>query len=56
MIKSTTKNGVTLRVFSPPGRAAHGKFALDCGVRALDFYDEFFQVFECGFSHRYGLN
>lgn len=36
--------GVALRVFCPPGRAAQGAFALDAGVRALDFYDDFFQV------------
>ncbi|RYY87618.1 hypothetical protein EON63_03825 [archaeon] len=36
--------GVTLRVFSPPGRAEQGRFALDVGVRSLDFYDDFFKV------------
>ena len=43
-LAGTTKGGVTLRVFSPPGRAAQCAFALDAGVRALDFYDDFFQV------------
>jgi aminopeptidase N len=43
-VQAVTKNGVSLRVFSPPGRGEHGRFALDCGVRALDFFDEFFQV------------
>ena len=36
--------GVALRVFCPPGRANQGTFALDAGVRALDFYDDFFKV------------
>eukprot|EP00602_Paraphysomonas_sp_CaronLab_P000533 CAMPEP_0185021724 /NCGR_PEP_ID=MMETSP1103-20130426/4412_1 /TAXON_ID=36769 /ORGANISM="Paraphysomonas bandaiensis, Strain Caron Lab Isolate" /LENGTH=825 /DNA_ID=CAMNT_0027553425 /DNA_START=132 /DNA_END=2609 /DNA_ORIENTATION=+ len=43
-VQGKTKNGVTIRVFSPPGRAQHGMFALDTGKRALDFYDDFFQV------------
>jgi puromycin-sensitive aminopeptidase len=43
-VQGVTKNGIQLRVFSPPGRASQGKFALDCGLRALDYYDEFFQV------------
>ena len=43
-VQGVTKNGVTLRVFSPPGRAEQGVFALDAGIHALDFYDEFFQV------------
>ena len=36
--------GVALRVYCPPGRAKQGTFALDAGVRALDFYDSFFEV------------
>jgi aminopeptidase N len=43
-VAGTTQHGVQLRVFSPPGRAAQGEFALDVGIRALDFFDEFFQV------------
>ena len=43
-VQAVTKHGVQLRVFSPPGRSAQGQFALDAGVRALDFYDDFFQV------------
>jgi aminopeptidase N len=43
-VAGVTKGGVALRVFSPPGRAAQGAFALDAGIRALDFYDDFFKV------------
>lgn len=43
-VAATTKGGVTIRVFAPPGRAEEGKFALDVGVRSLDFFDEFFKV------------
>ena len=44
MIRAVSKNNVEIRIFSPPGRAEQGRFALDCGVRALDFYDDFFGV------------
>ena len=44
MVGATTKHGVAIRIFSPPGRAEHGRFALDAGCRALDFYDELFGV------------
>lgn len=43
-VQGVTKGGVMLRVFSPPGRGPQGKFALDVGIRSLDFYDEYFQV------------
>ncbi len=43
-VQAVTKNGVSLRVYSPPGRAEQGRFALDAGVRALDFFDDFFKV------------
>lgn len=43
-VQGTTKGGVAIRVFSPPGRAEQGLFALDVGIRALDFFDSFFQV------------
>lgn len=43
-IQGITKHGVTIRIFTPPGRAEEGKFALDTGIRALDFYDDFFKV------------
>jgi len=43
-VQGVTKGGVMLRVFSPPGRGPQGKFALDVGIRSLDFYDEYFKV------------
>jgi puromycin-sensitive aminopeptidase len=43
-VQGVTKGGVQLRVFSPPGRAEQGKFALDVGIRSLDFFDDFFKV------------
>jgi len=43
-IHGQSASGVTIRVFSPPGRAQEGKFALDVAKRALDFYNNFFQL------------
>ena len=41
-LSGTTSNGVSISIYSPPGRAHQGKFALDIGKRCLDFYDSFF--------------
>jgi aminopeptidase N len=43
-VQGTTKGGVVLRVLAPPGRGPQGQFALDVGIRSLDFYDQFFKV------------
>lgn len=43
-VEGTTKSGVAIRVYCPPGRSPQCTFALDAGVRALEFYDDFFQV------------
>jgi puromycin-sensitive aminopeptidase len=31
-----------VQVYTPPGRSAHGTFALDAAVRVLDAFDNFF--------------
>jgi len=43
-VQGVTKGGVMIRVLSPPGRGPQGQFALDVGIRSLDFYDDFFKV------------
>jgi aminopeptidase N len=43
-VQGTTKSGVSIRVITPPGRGMQGKFALDVGIRSLEFYDDFFKV------------
>jgi len=43
-VQGVSKGGVMLRVFSPPGRGIQGQFALDVGIRSLDFYDQYFNV------------
>eukprot|EP00668_Euglena_longa_P003364 GGOE01003939.1.p1 GENE.GGOE01003939.1~~GGOE01003939.1.p1 ORF type:complete len:881 (+),score=297.17 GGOE01003939.1:348-2645(+) len=37
-----TRDGVLLRVFSVPGKRAACAYALECGVRALEFYNDVF--------------
>jgi puromycin-sensitive aminopeptidase len=43
-VQAFTKSGVSMRIFAPPGRADQCQFALDCGIRCLEYYDEFFQI------------
>ena len=43
-VSGKTKNDVVVRVLSPPGRALQGKFALNIGIKCIDFYNEYFQV------------
>ncbi len=43
-IESKTNNGVLVRVFTTPGKKHQAKFALDCAVKTLEFYDEYFDI------------
>jgi puromycin-sensitive aminopeptidase len=43
-LEGETKRGVKVRVFTTPGKKKQGKFALDCGVRALDFFESYFGI------------
>jgi puromycin-sensitive aminopeptidase len=43
-LQAQTKNGVLVKVHTPPGKVDSGQFALDCAVKALDAYDDFFGV------------
>jgi aminopeptidase N len=43
-VQQLTTGGVLVKVYTPPGKAGTGQFALDCAVRCLDHYDAFFQV------------
>ena len=47
IVQGVTKGGVMIRVMAPPGRGPQGQFALDVGIRSLDFYDAFFKVWLC---------
>mmetsp|Transcript_86918 Transcript_86918/g.190909 ORF Transcript_86918/g.190909 Transcript_86918/m.190909 type:complete len:893 (-) Transcript_86918:215-2893(-) len=41
-IQDQTKNGVLVRVYTPPNRTSDGEFALATATKCLDLYDEFF--------------
>lgn len=41
-VQAQTKNGVLVKVYTPPGKSTSGTFALDCATQCLDLYDEFF--------------
>ena len=43
-VQSTTKHGVVIRCFSTPGVSDRCNFALDCAVKCLDLYDDFFEL------------
>jgi aminopeptidase N len=42
-VQAMTEHGVVVQVYTPPGKSDQGQFALECAVRSLDAYDEFFQ-------------
>jgi puromycin-sensitive aminopeptidase len=43
-IESKTKKGVMVRVFTTPGKKHQAKFALDCAIKTLEFYEEYFAI------------
>ncbi|OGI68576.1 hypothetical protein A2738_01710 [Candidatus Nomurabacteria bacterium RIFCSPHIGHO2_01_FULL_42_15] len=43
-LESKTKNNVQVRVFTTPGKKHQAKFALDCAVKTLEFYDKYFDI------------
>ncbi|CAE8641584.1 unnamed protein product, partial [Polarella glacialis] len=43
-ISGQTKGGTLARIYACPGNLARCGFALDCCIRALDFYNEFFGI------------
>ncbi len=43
-IESKSRKGVLVRVFTTPGKKHQAKFALDCAVKTLEFYEEYFNI------------
>eukprot|EP01059_Diplonema_ambulator_P017204 TRINITY_DN29182_c0_g1_i1.p1 TRINITY_DN29182_c0_g1~~TRINITY_DN29182_c0_g1_i1.p1 ORF type:complete len:879 (+),score=398.09 TRINITY_DN29182_c0_g1_i1:60-2696(+) len=43
-IQGQTKNGTLIRVLSVPGKSKDLAFALDTGIKALEFYNDFFGI------------
>ena len=38
------KNGTRVRVYTTPGKKHQAKFALDCAVKILEFYEKYFDI------------
>ncbi len=43
-LQSKTKNGVTVRVYTTPGKKHQASFALTCAVKTLEFYERYFDI------------
>eukprot|EP01116_Phalansterium_solitarium_P014381 TRINITY_DN3200_c0_g1_i1.p1 TRINITY_DN3200_c0_g1~~TRINITY_DN3200_c0_g1_i1.p1 ORF type:complete len:914 (+),score=361.44 TRINITY_DN3200_c0_g1_i1:169-2742(+) len=43
-VEGTTKEGVVVRVYTPPGKKELGTFALNVGVKTLSYFTEYFGV------------
>ena len=39
-LQAHTKDGVAVRVYTPPGQTEQGRFSLDVAVKSIEFYDE----------------
>jgi aminopeptidase N len=43
-VEATTKDDVLVRVYATPDNVPHTTFALNCAVRTLEFYNEYFAI------------
>ncbi len=43
-LERKTKSGVIVRVHTTPGKKHQAKFALDCAVKTLEFYNKYFDI------------
>ncbi len=43
-IEKKSKRGVKVRVYTTPGKIHQAKFALDCAVKTLEFYEKYFDI------------
>ena len=43
-LEATTKDGVLVRSFATPDNVKYTQFALDCAVKTLEFYNEYFDI------------
>ncbi|HVX23817.1 MAG TPA: M1 family metallopeptidase [Candidatus Saccharimonadales bacterium] len=43
-LEATTKDGTLVRTFATPEQVAHTQFALDCAIKTLEFYNEYFDT------------
>lgn len=43
-LEGKTKRGVSVRIFTTPGKKYQAKFALECGIKSLEFYEKYFDI------------
>ena len=43
-IEKKTKNGVKMRVYTEVGCSEQGRFALETGIRSLEYYEDYFGI------------
>ncbi len=43
-LESKTKNKTRVRVYTTPGKKHQAKFALECAVKTLEFYEKYFDI------------
>lgn len=43
-LEGRTTRGVKVRVFVTPGKKHQARFALECGIKVLDFYEKYFDI------------
>jgi aminopeptidase N len=43
-LEAKTKDGVVVRTYATPDNIKHTQFALDCAVKTLEFYNEYFDI------------
>jgi puromycin-sensitive aminopeptidase len=43
-LEATTKDGVLVRTYATPNNVKYTKFALDCAVKTLEFYNSYFDI------------
>jgi len=43
-VEAKSRKGVQVRVFTTPGKKHQAKFALECAVKTLDFYEKYFDI------------
>jgi len=43
-VEGKTKSGILVRIYTEKGVSHQGNFALECGIKCLDFYEDYFQI------------
>ena len=43
-LEATTPSGILVRAYATPDNVKFGQFALDCAVKTLEFYNEYFDI------------